>query len=112
MFRLATCDFKGRRVLLVEDDQQTARMVASSIVDGGGSVVGITPTVDGAVQIAKAVPIDLVFLHIRYAGGSALPIGEIFRPLGIPGEFMACFDDWIEFADHHDGHEFRVLAEG
>jgi DNA-binding response OmpR family regulator len=94
-----------RKVLLVEDDGHTAELVAQSIMAAGGSVVGFSSTLEQAVQIAETHAIDMVLLHIRYVPECKGPIRELFAAKGIAVEFLACFDDWFDFADEDDGGE-------
>jgi DNA-binding NarL/FixJ family response regulator len=109
MLRLATCELMGRSVLLVEDDDNTADLVSTSIKASGGTVVGYASTLPQAVDIAHSAAVDMVLLHIRYVPEHKGPIRELFAPKGIAVEFLACFDDWFEFGDEGDD---GVLAIG
>lgn len=102
MFRLASCQLMDRKVLLVEDDEYSADVVAQSVKAGGGTLVGYATTLEQAVQIANSHSIDLVLLHIRYVQEHKGPISELFASKGISVEFLACFEDWFDFADCDD----------
>lgn len=106
MFRLATCDFRGLRVLLVESDYHTARAVSSSISAGGAIIVGISASVEGALQIVAAIPVDVVFLHVRYAS-APLPLARVFEPFGAQVAFRSGFDDWFD-ADEEMSDDVRL----
>lgn len=100
MFWLANCDFRGRRVLLVESDCCTAKAVSSSISAGGGIIVGISASVEGALKVATTIAVDVVFFHVRFATG-CVPLAELFRPLNAEVVFRTGFDDWFD-ADEDD----------
>ena len=104
MFRLATCEFRGRRVVLVESDCHTARAVSSSISASGGIIVGIAASVDGAVQIVSTIPVDVVFLHVRFASGGN-PLAKRFEPFGATVAFRTGYDDWFDPDEDIDVHE-------
>lgn len=112
MFRLATCMLEGRKVLLVEDDEYTADIVSASIENAGGTIVGYSDTVKEAIGMVVTSGAELLMLHVRYVRDVAVPIRDICLPLGIEVEFMACYDDWYEFADDGADDGLRILLEG
>jgi hypothetical protein len=103
MFRLATCVLEGRRVLLVENDDETADAISNSISHAGGTMVGRVSTVEEAVAEAMRIEIDLVLVHIRYVPDVDLPIGDSFPSKDTEVGFLACFDDWFDFDGEFDG---------
>lgn len=100
MFWLASCEFRGRRVLLVENDCCLAKAVSSSISADGGIIVGISSSVEGALQVASSIVVDVVFFHVRFATHN-VPLAQLFKPLGSDVVFRTGFDEWFD-ADEED----------
>ena len=97
MFRLSSRELTGRRILLIEDDAETARALGLAIREAGGSVVAVAVTVEDGLHAAHDASIDQALLHIRYTCQARLNIPEAFARLGIETVFIACFDDWFDF---------------
>lgn len=61
------------RVLVVCDDPIVRRTIEHVVDDDGGTLVS-ADTVDEAVELAAAEPVDVAFLELRASGGTALAL--------------------------------------
>lgn len=108
MFRLSSHDLKGRRILIIEDDDQTAALLDAAVGSAGGIVLGLVTTVEDGVAFIMRQPVDQVLLHIRYTTLTSLVIPEVFADRGTQAVFLACHDDWFDFDDEADGFPARI----
>jgi response regulator of citrate/malate metabolism len=75
---------------LVLEDERPARLFLARLIEGTqlAQVVGAASTIAEALKVLRAVPVDVVFVDIRLAGGeSGLDLVHSFRAPGDgPGE--------------------------
>ncbi|MGH6928341.1 MAG: response regulator [Dongiaceae bacterium] len=76
------------RVLVVEDNPLLARFTALLLTQLGCEVVGPVGSVDTAVAIAGAEPLDAALLDINVADRSAVPVAEALDRRGTPYAVM------------------------
>ena len=103
MYRLAACEFRDRRVLVVEADQQTATIISASVLEAGGTVTGFAATVQEAVELVARIPADIVVLDVRYVALPGPEIQEVFRSRNLQVEWLAFDDPWFDPEDDFDG---------
>jgi hypothetical protein len=99
MFRLSSSDLRGRRILIVEDDLHTARVLEAAAIADGGIVIANVPTIEEGLALANDKLLDQAVVHIRYTYRTPLIIPEAFARYGIETVFVACHDDWFDFDD-------------
>jgi DNA-binding NarL/FixJ family response regulator len=83
------------RVLIVEDDFLIAGEMEATLVEAGFEVVGVVPTGEEALELARARPPTLAVVDIRLAGNhdgidTAL---ELFRTHGVRSVFASAYSD-------------------
>jgi len=63
---------KRLRALILEDEQP-ARLLLAQLIENGqlAQVVGTASSVDEALKILRAVPVDVVFVDVRLPGGES-----------------------------------------
>jgi CheY-like chemotaxis protein len=76
------------RVLVVEDNPLLARFTALLLTQLGCEVVGPVGSVDTAVALAGAEPLDAALLDINVADRSAVPVAETLDRRGTPYAVM------------------------
>lgn len=84
-------ELKGRHILLVEDEWLVADAISDAIDQAGGTILGPTPSVEGALKLLAAaaqVP-DAATLNIRVADGESYPIADELARQGIPFLFAS-----------------------
>ena len=102
MFRLSSHEIADRRILIVEDDGQTAEALRQTILGAGGTVVGSVATVEAGLNAVGTQPVDQVLIHIRYTTQTPIIIPEAFARHGTATVFLACHDDWFDFDEGDD----------
>jgi DNA-binding NtrC family response regulator len=96
MFRLASFDLSGRRILILENEDDIAARMAEEIAASGGLVVGPVQTVESALALIRGHGrVDCVMLDVRLACETALPVVSAFRELSVETVFVTGFDDWF-----------------
>lgn len=96
MYRNASVNLGGMRVLVVEAEADVAAQLASGVVRAGGISVGIVGDVAEALAYLRANPLPQgVILDVRHAGGPGRPLADLFADFGITAVFVTGFDDWF-----------------
>ena len=100
MFRLASFDLAGRRILVVEDDDIASALMVREIAQSGGVVMGPVADVEAALAlIGTGAGIDCAMLDVRLLAETALPVIRIFQDIGVELVFVTSFDDWFASDD-------------
>jgi len=95
MFRLASFDLSSRRILVVENEDAIAAMMAEEIRLSGGLAFGPLENVDQAIDWIRQEPrVDCVMLDVRHIAESDVPIISLFGGHGVEVVFVTGFDDW------------------
>ncbi|MCZ0961066.1 response regulator [Paracoccus benzoatiresistens] len=89
----ATSPFRGRRVLVVEDEYMLAEDLRDQLEREGAEVLGPVPTVAEALELLRRerAP-DMAILDINLQGEMAWPIADLLREMGIPFVFATGYD--------------------
>lgn len=96
------------RVLVIEDEMKTARLIKSFIeADGGFAVEAIITSVKGAVEWLSKNSINLIFSDIQLADGLSF---EIFRRVKVnaPVIFCTAFDEYAINAFEANGIDYLL----
>ena len=86
-------DFKGRRVLIVEDEYFLADDIARALFQLGAVAVGPVPTREQALaHLENGKRIDACVLDINLRGEMAFPVADALLTRGIPFVFATGYD--------------------
>lgn len=86
--------FKGRRVLVVEDDYLIATDMTFALEDRGAQVLGPAATVRDALDLIEhAGPIDGAVVDVNLHGEWAFPIAHALNSLHVPFVFATGYDE-------------------
>ena len=77
----------GRRVLVVEDEYFLADDMAQALRKLGAEIVGPVPTLDKALALLAAEPIDAAVLDINLKGQTVYPVADALIERGVPFVF-------------------------
>lgn len=78
----------SRRILVVEDDMLIAMSIEDLIRDAGGIVVGPAATVDKALALVAAEPLDAAVLDVNLGGRRADPVADALLVKRVPFVFL------------------------
>ena len=92
--------FKGRRVLVVEDEMTIVLVIEETLVGLGAEVVGPAARLDAALQLAREAKIDAAILDVNIRGGTSYAVADILVERGIPFLFCSGYSDWALDARH------------
>lgn len=86
-------NYKGMRVLVVEDDPLMFMAIEDILISDGFVVVGPFRTVDAAMN-AVQVPdsYDIALLDVNLAGESVDPVAQLLQQRGVPFVFSTGYD--------------------
>lgn len=82
-------DFKGKRILVIEDDQKTGMAIAQVLRDRGCVVHGPAPTIFYAAQLLGRRHVDAAILDTRLYGNAAFDFADELTRRGTPILFLA-----------------------
>jgi CheY-like chemotaxis protein len=86
--------FKGRRVLVVEDEMMIAMLVEDMLEELGCAVIGPAHALDAALQLAETESrIDAALLDVNLAGKPVFPVADALRLKGVPAIFSTGYGD-------------------
>ncbi|MBV9995223.1 MAG: response regulator [Caulobacteraceae bacterium] len=81
-------DFKGRRVLVVEDEMMIAMLVEDMLAELGCDVVGPAHGVGDALALARSdQSLDAALLDVNLAGEPVFAVADALREIGVPAIF-------------------------
>jgi CheY-like chemotaxis protein len=86
-------EFSEIRVFVVEDNLLVADLVVDALQDSGCSVIGPVSSVEEAIPLAEAAPLDGALLDINLHGEQCFPIAEVLAKRGIPFAFLTGYGD-------------------
>jgi ActR/RegA family two-component response regulator len=91
--RQPTCDFTGRRVLVVEDEYFIATDLVQALEDRGAQVLGPAASVADALKLMEnAGPIDGAVIDINLHGEWAFPIAQALTNRHVRFVFATGYD--------------------
>ena len=95
MLDLVQPPWRGRRVLVVEDEYVIAQDLKSSLENAGAEVLGPVPSVARAMALldADAAP-DAAILDVNLGTEDVFPVAEALRERGVPFVFATGYDAW------------------
>jgi two-component SAPR family response regulator len=94
---------KGTRVLIVEDNYVVANALRYMIDGYEGSVTAIVPSVERALEVLAANPVDIAVLDINLHGASVVPLADHLRAQGVPFVFLTGYGDAALLPEHLRG---------
>jgi len=86
--------FKGRRVLVVEDEMMISLLVEDMLEELGCAVVGPANRLEAALELAATEPdLDAALLDINVGGKSVFPLADALRAMGVPAIFSTGYGE-------------------
>jgi DNA-binding LytR/AlgR family response regulator len=86
-------DFRGRRVLIVEDDYFLAEFIAKGLAAAGAEVVGPVGDVDDALDLIDAMEhLDGAVLDLNLHGEMAFPVADALMERNVHLVFATGYD--------------------
>jgi CheY-like chemotaxis protein len=86
--------FKGRRILVVEDESLVAMLLETILEDMGCVPVGPIGTVNEALRVATDDPaLDAALLDVNVAGHEVFPVAAALRARGVPFVFSTGYGE-------------------
>jgi two-component SAPR family response regulator len=86
--------FRGRRILLVEDDYLIATELARFFSSRGATVIGPAGTVSAALRLLERTEeVDLAMIDMNLRGEMAFPIADKLQERGIRFAFATGYDE-------------------
>jgi PAS domain S-box-containing protein len=90
--KFAGSDFRGARILVVEDNAMLALELERTLCGLGCAVAGSAATLPEALRLAEAAEADAAILDVDLQGHSVLPVAELLETRGVPVVFATGFD--------------------
>ncbi|WP_246849199.1 response regulator [Rubellimicrobium arenae] len=89
----AASPFRGRRVLVVEDEYILAKDLREELEREGAEILGPVPTVAEALDLLKSgPPPSMAILDINLQGQMAWPVADRLRDMGVPFIFATGYE--------------------
>jgi CheY-like chemotaxis protein len=85
-------DFRGLKVLLVEDDAITAFDVEGILRDLGCAIVFVAPSVEEALATLRKQRPDVALLDLRLTDGRVTPVAQALAAVGVPFAMVTGYD--------------------
>jgi CheY-like chemotaxis protein len=92
--------FKGLRVLVVEDEALVAMLVEDMLTDLGCLVVGPVADLDEALALVGEDGIDCAVLDVNLAGKPIFPVADALKEKGVPFAFASGYGEAGVRDDH------------
>lgn len=87
--------FRGRRVLVVEDEYLLAEDLRERLESQGAEVMGPVASVADALELLRDGPApEAAILDINLQGEMVYPVADELRARGIPFLFATGYDPW------------------
>jgi CheY-like chemotaxis protein len=83
----------SRRVLVVEDEELVAMMLADLLGELDCGVVGPAGDLDRALALAETTAFDAALLDVSLHGTASFPLAEALQARGIPFAFMSGYGE-------------------
>jgi CheY-like chemotaxis protein len=88
--------FKGRRVLVVEDEMMIALLVEDMLQELGCAVVGPANGLDMALELAASEDaLDAALLDVNVGGKPVFPVADALRAKGVPAIFSTGYGEAV-----------------
>jgi CheY-like chemotaxis protein len=84
--------FKGKRILVVEDEYFIADDTRRRLESLGASVIGPAASVARAIALIRWHKVDAAILDIKLNGETSYPVAEELERLAIPFVFASAYD--------------------
>jgi CheY-like chemotaxis protein len=99
---LATDTWRGKRVLIVEDEYFLAQDIANHFDGLGAEVLGPAGTVADALRLLKSSGLDGAVLDINLHGERVYPVADVLRQRRVPFVFASGYGGELEPAAYAD----------
>jgi CheY-like chemotaxis protein len=76
-----------RRVLVIEDEVIVGMLLEDMLEELGCVVAAISTHIEEALQLARALDIDLAILDINLGGKQSFPVADVLKSRGVPFMF-------------------------
>jgi CheY-like chemotaxis protein len=76
-----------RRVLVIEDEVIVGMLLEDMLEELGCEVAAISTHIEEALQLARALDIDLAILDINLGGKQSFPVADVLKSRGVPFMF-------------------------
>lgn len=83
---------RGLRILIVEDQYLVADAIKRAVLDGGGEVIGPTPSLEQALGYLEKGAFDLALVDVNLGDETAYPFAEALDREGVPFIFVTGYD--------------------
>lgn len=90
------------RILIVEDEMILEMDLEQILQDHGFEVVGVSPSVERAVQAVTTLRPDAATLDLNLRGQSSAPVADALHGLGIPFVVASGYTEFIGDFDFQD----------
>jgi CheY-like chemotaxis protein len=115
---IANEEFKGVRILVVEDEPMICLLLEDILADLGCEVIGPALDIDRAMELVERhVDIDTAILDVNLGGRSVLPVAEVLSKRGVPFLFATGLNaeglpqDWQDHSIIRKPMTATVLAD-
>ena len=78
---------RPRRVLVVEDEVIVGMLLEDMLAELGCEVTAISTHIEEALQLARALDIDLAILDVNLGGKQSFPVADVLKSRGVPFMF-------------------------
>ena len=82
----------GRKVLIVEDEMIVAWLLQDMLAELGCVVVGPAASVEQALAMIDAAPIEVAVLDVNLNGEMSYPVADALTARGVPFVFVTGYD--------------------
>jgi len=93
---------RGCRVLVVEDEFFIADDMAQTLSLNGAEVVGPAPTLDRAMALLDAGPVDCAVIDVNLRGRLAYALADELKRRGVPFVFATGYDPAVVPSSYRD----------
>ncbi|KQQ78587.1 hypothetical protein ASF73_03425 [Xanthomonas sp. Leaf131] len=85
--------YKGRRILVVEDDYLLAEALHALLVEAGVQVVGpVSNVADALALVTSGAAIDGALLDVNVRGQAIFPVADALLERGVPFSFCSGYE--------------------
>jgi hypothetical protein len=105
MLHLASQEFTGLRVLIVDNDISCISEMATAVERSGGIIAATVSDCLAVISYVKLWKIDAVIIHTVTLGDVPFNFHGVLASLGVTVIPVTSFDDWYEFEERDIGDE-------
>lgn len=91
----------AKRVLIVEDEVLIALDTQDVVAAAGYTVIGPAHSLDAAVSLASAEPLDVALLDVSLNGAYSWPVADVLTQRRVPFLILTGFGASLEVPDRH-----------